>query len=226
VENEVLAHGVKQVDGHEHIALHLATLPARLHDQERADAHQVAARRDQGAAAPMGMGQGGEQRLVEQIFPIAGEFARGNEIDFEHPSTPAMAGGDHGIAPAQGRRVAQVQMGRIQPPQGLNQSHATGEVVAHDMGGAGRAVIGRQSDCLGFRHQIADGDGQSARINQHGIARPFGPRTEAVKASSGTSARNATTAFRTLSRTKAKSPGSGRNPYGTSHSGLSVMTLF
>jgi hypothetical protein len=208
VENEVLAHGVKQVDGHEHIALHLATLPARLLDQERADAHQVAVRRDQGAAAPMGMGQGGEQRLVE------------------HPSTPAMAGGDHGIAPAQGRRVAQVQMGRIQPPQGLNQSHATGEVVAHDMGGAGRAVIGRQSDCLGFRHQIADGDGQSARINQHGIARPFGPRTEAVKASSGTSARNATTAFRTLSRTKAKSPGSGRNPYGTSHSGLSVMTLF
>ena len=41
---------------------------------ERADPEQVAPRTDQGRAAPIRMGGRREKRLVEEVFPVSGEF--------------------------------------------------------------------------------------------------------------------------------------------------------
>src|SRR5690606_10611746 len=54
-------------------------------DLQRADADEIAARRNQPGAAPVRMRGEGEDRVVDQIFPVAGEFlsrrdARGERL--------------------------------------------------------------------------------------------------------------------------------------------------
>src|SRR5208282_5315196 len=64
----------QKIDRHDHVDVARAGAGAQLLDMERADANQPAVAVDRAGAAPERMGGGGEQRLVEEIFPIAGEL--------------------------------------------------------------------------------------------------------------------------------------------------------
>ena len=56
----------------------------RVADDQRADADQLALAVDQRGAAPGRMRRRSEDRLVEHVFPIAGEFAFGDDVDGRH----------------------------------------------------------------------------------------------------------------------------------------------
>src|SRR3954468_19776046 len=63
-----------------------ATLALEL---QRADADQFAAARNQSRAAPVRMRGIGEDRLVQQIFPIAGELLPGDDLACNRAGAPA-----------------------------------------------------------------------------------------------------------------------------------------
>ena len=64
---------MEQIDRHHHVEMLVLAL-ARALDLQRADADQFALRRRSAGAAPVGMRRIGEDRLVEHVFPIAGEL--------------------------------------------------------------------------------------------------------------------------------------------------------
>src|SRR5919197_165866 len=63
------------VDRDKHVAGRLVAAASRVADNERADADELAFAIDQRCPAPGRMGWRREQRLVEQVFPAACEFA-------------------------------------------------------------------------------------------------------------------------------------------------------
>src|SRR6476659_4187356 len=63
------------VDRHEHVARRFVAAAGRIADDERTHADELAFAVDQRRAAPGRMRRRGEERLIEQIFPAAGEFA-------------------------------------------------------------------------------------------------------------------------------------------------------
>ena len=120
----------QQIDRHDHVDVGGLAVPAHLQPQ-RADAQQLAVRTDQRRAAPPGMGGRDEDRLVQQILPIAGEFLLGDDGRLDRPADPV--GQHHGIAqprfrmrrpdPLPGGRAGQVPApGRSRFP-GRRQGH-------------------------------------------------------------------------------------------------------
>ena len=72
---------------------------------QRADAEKIAGGPDQRRAAPEGMGRGREDRLVEDVFPIAREFLLGHDARRDRALATAEACRDHLIADADAARV-------------------------------------------------------------------------------------------------------------------------
>src|SRR5579872_5317099 len=66
-----------------------------LLDEQRADAEQFAVASNQASAAPKRMRRSGENRLIEQIFPIAGELLFADNMRLDRLS-PAAACDDDG----------------------------------------------------------------------------------------------------------------------------------
>ena len=65
---------------------------------QRADADQLAAVRDQSGPAPIGMRGMGEDRLVQQILPVTGEFLLRRDMAGNRPRAPAGAAHHHAVA--------------------------------------------------------------------------------------------------------------------------------
>lgn len=79
------------------------------------------------------MGWCRENRLVEEIFPIAGEFLPGDDICLDEFSD---AIGQHdGIAGLGRRRVAEIHRRRIQGSKRLHQAEAAFLIIGKCMGG-------------------------------------------------------------------------------------------
>ena len=100
---------------------------------ERADADQFAAARDQAGAAPVGMGGMGEDRFIEQVFPIAGELLLGRDLAGDRARAPAGAADHHAIADLRGSRRAQRQRIQIEVAERLHQAEAGFEIEAEGM---------------------------------------------------------------------------------------------
>ena len=73
LQGEVREDRLQQVDGDEHVARH-GLAGYRLRDLKRADAQQAAAPIDQRRPAERGVVRRGEDRPVEQVFPVAREL--------------------------------------------------------------------------------------------------------------------------------------------------------
>ena len=76
----------------------LALALALAFELQRADADQLAAVRDQSGAAPIGMRGMGEDRLVQQILPVAGEFLFGGDLACDRAGAAAGAAQYHAVA--------------------------------------------------------------------------------------------------------------------------------
>ena len=101
--HQIVDDRLEQIDRHHHVdVLRLAFLGGVLQLQ-RADAEQVAGRADQRGAAPVRMRRRGEDRFVEHIFPIAGEFLLGDDAGGDRALPPAKAADDDALAD-RGRR--------------------------------------------------------------------------------------------------------------------------
>ena len=133
---------------------------AALLEMKRADADERAVAGDERGAAPVGMGGAGEDRLVEEIFPIAGEFLLGRDPRRHRALPAAAAGDDHALADPDPRRAAERQRRQVEPAQRLDQAEAGLLVIGQRMARDGAAVIGVDPDRLGLGDEIADGEDQ------------------------------------------------------------------
>ena len=97
--HHVVEDRLEQVDRHDHVALERAGVDLLL-DQERADAGKLAVGADQRRAAPLRMRGRGEDRLVEHVFPVAGELALGEHRRLERMRAAAVPGDHHVLADA------------------------------------------------------------------------------------------------------------------------------
>src|SRR5262249_48704063 len=88
---------LQQIDRHHHVALHVASAQLLL-DQKRTYSEQASLAADQRRAAPVRMGWSSKQRLIEHVFPVAGEFALGDELRLERVLASAVAGDDDLVA--------------------------------------------------------------------------------------------------------------------------------
>ena len=87
----------QQIDRHDHVDVTRHILVAGAFDVQRADSDEPAVSGEKPGAAPERMRGGGENRLVEEILPIAGEFVLGDDPRFDELAAPARSDHD-GIA--------------------------------------------------------------------------------------------------------------------------------
>ena len=96
---------LEHVDGNDHVALRLLAF-VQLVDEQRADAEQAAVHVHHRRPSPLWMRGGDEQRLVEHVFPVTGEFALVGDFRFQCVRPPAVADGDDVVASAAGSGIA------------------------------------------------------------------------------------------------------------------------
>src|SRR6516225_7824366 len=77
-----LQHRRQEIDGHHHVDVALPALD-HLAQMERADAEKLAVPADEAGASPMGVGGGGEDRLLQEIFPVARELFLADDLGAE-----------------------------------------------------------------------------------------------------------------------------------------------
>ena len=170
---QIVEHRLEQVDRHDHVDV-LGLALALAFELQRADADQLARGRDQRGAAPIGMRGVGEDRLFQQVFPIAGEFLPGGDLARHRARAPAGAA-DHDVVADFGRgRRADRQPIEIDAAERLHQAEAGDGIEAQRMAFDHAAVAEMQPDRLGFGDQIADRQHQSV-IDHHAIAGALGP---------------------------------------------------
>jgi putative membrane protein len=175
--DEIVEDGFEQVDGDDHVdvlALAGARLLARggddLLDLQRADPQQVAAGSDQRRAAPIGMRRRGEDRLVQHVFPVAGEFLLGDDARGHRGFAPAGPADHHVLADLRFGRTAQRQRRQVEMRQRLHHAEAGLLVIAEHVAGHHFAAAERDPDVVGLGDQIADGEHDAVAAHQHAMA--------------------------------------------------------
>src|ERR1700722_16319328 len=140
---------------------------------QRADADQFTAARDQPGAAPIGMRGIGEERLVEQILPMAGEFLPGGDVAGDRARASAGAADPHAVADLGGRGRAERQRGAIDVAKPLHQSETGHRIKAERMAFDHAAIAEMKPHGFGLGDEIADGEHQSV-VDHDAIARALG----------------------------------------------------
>ena len=93
---------------------------------QRADAEQFALGADQRGAAPVRVRGGGEQGLVEHVFPVAGELLPGQDSTGLQRWRPAAVADHETVAGIQPGRAADRQGRHAEAAQRLHQAEAGG----------------------------------------------------------------------------------------------------
>ena len=149
-------------------------LLGRLLQLQRADADEIAGRPDQRGAAPVRMRRRGEDRFVEHIFPVAGEFLLGDDTGGDR-ALPSAGAADHdAFADRGGCELADFERRHFELGQRLNQAEAGLLVVAEHMARHRAAVIERDPDRVRFGNQVADGENESVAADEHAVAGALG----------------------------------------------------
>ncbi len=119
------------------------------------------------------MGRGGEDGVVQQILPVAGELLARDDAAGDRALAPARAGQDHFFTQ---RRVPSLGQGQHRDGQGLQRLHqakAGGLVEAQHMARDLLAFAGGQGDVVGLGDQIADGQDDAVLADQDAVADPL-----------------------------------------------------
>ena len=111
----------------------------------------------------------GEDRLVQHVFPVAGEFLLGGDAAGERARAPADGADHHAFADLGGAGGADRQGIEFEPAERLHQAEAGLAVEAERVALHHAAVAEMQPDGFGFGDQIADGEHQPV-VDQHAVA--------------------------------------------------------
>jgi hypothetical protein len=115
-----------------------------------------------------------EQRFVQHVLPVAGEFAPRDDLGFERMCASALADYQHIVADCAGGNRAPRQHRRLESSERLHQTETGDLVVSQRMSRDHRAAVGRKPDGLRLRDQIADRQNQTVFADHHAIAQPLG----------------------------------------------------
>src|ERR1700674_5964082 len=110
----------------------------------------LAAVPDHRRAAPVGVRGRGEQRLVEEVFPVAGELLLGHDLGRHRAFAPAGARHYHLVADLGGTGAAERERRKIELGERLYQAEARRWVVAEAVPGHHAAVGQMQPDLVGL----------------------------------------------------------------------------
>ena len=138
----------------------LGLAAALAFELQRADADQLAMARDHAGAAPVRMRRVGEDRFIEQIFPIAGELLPGGDLARHRARAPAGAADHDAVADLRRRGGAERNRIDVEPAERLHQAETGGGIEAERMTFHHAAVGKVQPDLLGLGDEIADGEDQ------------------------------------------------------------------
>ena len=163
--DHLVEHGLQQVDGHEHVAGQFLAGRERIHHEERAHADQLAVLVDERGAAVVEPRRRGEDRVLDEVFPVAGELAPGND-GRDRDGLLLAAGHDHqAIELRHRRRRSDPDRPRRELPERFHEAESGG-VVVRDDGGRNRGAVGiRHLDRVGFHDQVADGEDEAVVAN-------------------------------------------------------------
>ena len=114
--------------------------------------------RDQGGASPVWMRGIGEDRFVQDIFPITGEFLLGGDAAGKRARAPAGTTDDDAFADFGGLRRAELKHGQIDFTERLYQAKAGFLVEAERVTLHHAAIAKMQPYRVGFGDQIANGE--------------------------------------------------------------------
>jgi hypothetical protein len=151
--------GFKQIDRHDHVDV-LGFALALAFELQRTDPDQFAAVGDQSGAAPIGMPGMGEDRLIQQVFPIAGEFLLGRDLACDRARASAGAADHHAVADLGGGGRAERQRIEVEVAERLHQAEAGFEIEAERVAFHHAAVAAMQPHRFGLGDEIADGQHQ------------------------------------------------------------------
>src|SRR4029077_13261436 len=116
----------------------------------------------------------GEDRFVEHVFPIAGEFLLGDDAGGDR-ALPAAGAGDHDALADRGRGgLADLEPRHVELGERLNEAEAGLLVVAQNRAGPRAAVVEIEPDRLGFGNQVADGQHQTVAANEYAVTGALG----------------------------------------------------
>ena len=121
-------------------------------------------------AAPGGMGGGGEDRVVQHVLPVAGEFLARGDGAAERVAAAAGAGQHRRVAGLRAGAGLHLQRRQVEAAERLDQAEAGLEIVGEGVAGDGAAVMGGEPDRLGLGDQVADGGDQPVRADHHAAA--------------------------------------------------------
>ena len=125
--------GGQEFDGDNHVHV-LAPAFAALLQDEGADAEELAVLADEGGPAPEGVGGGGEDRVFQEVFPVAGELLAAGDLGGDGVAAAPGGGEDNGLAETGGGAVAQVRSpGRSTLAERLDEAETGFLVVSHGM---------------------------------------------------------------------------------------------
>ena len=116
-----------------------------------------------------------EDRLVQYIFPIAGEFLLGRDAAGERTRAPAGAANHHPLADRGLLRRAERQRRPVDLAQRLHQAETGLLIEAKRMAFHHVSVVAMQPDGLRLGDQIADGQHQAV-VDQHAVAGALDPK--------------------------------------------------
>src|SRR6516164_8576618 len=169
----ILEDGFENIDGHDHVEWLGRPAFAHLLHLQRADAQKLARASDHRSTAPERMRRRGEDRLVEHVFPIAGEFLLGGDARHHRMLASARAGDHDGIAHFGRLRLADRQRGQLDARQRLDQPEAGLLVVGQDVTGNRAAVREVQPDRFRLGDEVSDGE-HHALADQDAVAGALG----------------------------------------------------
>src|SRR5215831_11804572 len=117
---------------------------------ERANAEQIAGRTDQRRAAPVGMRRRREDRLVEDVFPVAGELVAIGDARRHRALATAGAADHHMLADRDGAGGTDGERRQVDAGERLDKTEAGFLVIAEEMAGNDPAVGKVEPDRFGL----------------------------------------------------------------------------
>ena len=124
-------------------------------------------------AAPVWMRGIGEDRFVQDIFPITGEFLLGGDAAGKRARAPAGTADDDAFADFGGLRRADLKHGQIDFTERLYQAKTGFLVEAKRVTLHHAAIAKMQPYGVGFGDQIANGEYDTI-VDQHAVAGALG----------------------------------------------------
>jgi hypothetical protein len=119
------------------------------------------------------MRRGSEDRFIEHVFPIAGEFLLGGDARHHRMFAATCAGHHDGIAHFGRLRLAHRQRRQFEPRQRLDQPEAGLLIVGQAVTGDRAAIRKMQPDRFRLGDEITDGE-HHALADEDAVAGPLG----------------------------------------------------